>query len=226
MVAQFVSDLYLALSQDRLEAYRPTNGTDLEMLTNYFWNIDLAEAVVPSLHAAELALRNSLHTALTAHFGTDMWFYQPGVLDSWGLGQLSKALGQTAKKPPLLAGRLVATLGFGFWVSLLAGRYQQRIWQPRNFALLGIVFPHAAGYSTNQIHARFNAILELRNRVFHYEAIWHRPALLQEHTDIHGAIQWISPTLHLAINAVDDFPAIFDGKTQVEADLKKHLGIS
>ncbi len=81
MSAQFVSDLYFALSIDRLEAYRSANGSDLEMLTNYFWNIDLIEALVPCLHAVELALRNSIHAALTTQYGTEMWFYQPGVLE-------------------------------------------------------------------------------------------------------------------------------------------------
>jgi hypothetical protein len=59
--SQFVAELYLALSQDRLEAYRSPGGSDLEMLTNYFWNIDLVEALAPCMHAVELALRNSLH---------------------------------------------------------------------------------------------------------------------------------------------------------------------
>lgn len=73
MVAPFLNDLYLTLSSPRLESYRPQpNGTDMEMMVNYFWNIDLAEALVPCLHAAELALRNSIDRTLTAHFGTDM----------------------------------------------------------------------------------------------------------------------------------------------------------
>jgi hypothetical protein len=96
--SQFVADLYLALSQDRLEAYRPLGGTDLEMLTNYFWNIDLVEALVPSMHAVELALHNSLHNALTVHSGTDMWYYQPGVLESPSVINLGRALQEAAQK--------------------------------------------------------------------------------------------------------------------------------
>ena len=46
MVAQMVVDLYGSLSRPRLEAYRPTGGSDLDMVVNYFWNIDLAEAIV------------------------------------------------------------------------------------------------------------------------------------------------------------------------------------
>lgn len=36
LVARMVQELYQALSQTRLQAYRPGGGSDLEMLTNYF----------------------------------------------------------------------------------------------------------------------------------------------------------------------------------------------
>jgi hypothetical protein len=64
---QFVLDLYLPLSKVRLEEYRSKvdPSSDLEMITNYFWDIDIAEAMVPSLHAVELAVRNSIHTVLS-----------------------------------------------------------------------------------------------------------------------------------------------------------------
>ena len=221
----FVPDLYLALSQDRLEAYRPTGGTDLDMLTNYFWNIDLIEALVPCMHAVELALRNSLHNALTSHYGTDMWFYQPGVLESGGVINLGKALQDAAQKPPLQAGKIVAALSFGFWVSLLGGKYERRLWQPNSFALQKTVFPHAAGVSQQAIAQRFHAILKLRNRCFHHEGIWFRPALLHEHAEIHETIGWINPTLQQAILAVDNFPQAVAGRADVQVRLKDHLAI-
>ena len=49
MSSEFVEHLYQALSKDRLEAYCPPNGADIAMLTNYFWNIDLIEALVPCM---------------------------------------------------------------------------------------------------------------------------------------------------------------------------------
>jgi hypothetical protein len=225
VVSQFVTDLHLPLSQVRLEAYRPPNGDDLEMLTNYFWNIDLAEALVPSLHAVELALRNSIHTALTNHYGTDMWFYQLDLLQPRQLSEFAQALEKVAKKPHPRAGRLVAQLTFGFWVTLLSAPYEQRIWQPNNYANFAAVFPNVGNVSRKQVADRFNDIRILRNRVFHYEAVWSRPNLFQEHTDIHEAIGWISPTLHQSILAVDDFPTAFQARAQVETRLKQHLGI-
>jgi hypothetical protein len=226
LVAQFVSDLRLPLSQIRLETYRPRNGSDLDMLTSYFWNIDLAEALVPCLHAVELALRNSIHTACSAHYGTDLWFYTPQLLESGQLSEFSRAFQKVAKKSAPIAPYLVAELPFGFWVTLLSGPYDQPIWAPNHFALLRAVFPHTTN-SRDQIHTRFNHIRMLRNRVMHHEAIWDQTKinLPQKHTEIHEAIQWISPTLGRAIQAVDSFQTNFNGRAQVEAGLKQRLGI-
>jgi hypothetical protein len=225
VAVQLIHDLYLPLSQTRLEAYRPPTGSDLEMLTNYFWNIALAEGLVPTLHAVELALRNTIHQALATRYGTDLWFSQSGVLGSGQLIEFNTAYRRVLRKPPVTAGKLVAELNFGFWVTLLSGPYEQTLWRPNWYALLRTAFPHVAN-SRKHIHDRFNAIRLLRNRVFHHEAIWHRPNLPQEHADIHAAIGWISPTLHAAIQAVDNFPANFGGKARVEADLKARLGIA
>lgn len=226
MVATFVRDLQRVLSQERLESYRPMRGGDLDMLVNYFWDIDLTEAIVPCLHGAELALRNSIHDAFTAHYATDMWFYHPGALEPGQLGELSRALGQLARRRAQPAsGRIVAELTSGFWVAVLSDPYHQRLWQPQSFAMLRTVFPHSGNLPRQHIQNRFNAIRKLRNRVFHFEAIWDRPNLLQEHADIHEAIGWISPTLQQAILAVDNFPEVANGRAQVEADLKRQLGI-
>jgi hypothetical protein len=226
VVTQFVADLQRVFSQERLDAYRPAGGSDLDMVVNYFWDIALAEAIVPCLHAAELALRNSIHDAFTAHYGTDMWFYQPAVLEPGQLGELSRALGQLSRRRAQpTSGRIVAELTSGFWVAVLSDPYHQRIWQPSSFAMLRTVFPHSDTLPRQDIQNRFNAIRKLRNRVFHFEAIWDRPHLLREHADIHEAIGWISPTLQQAILAVDTFPQVAVGRAQVEANLKAHLDI-
>jgi hypothetical protein len=220
-----LTDLYLVLSAERLEAYRPLHGSDLDMLTNYFWNIDLIEALVPCMHAVELALRNGLHFALARRHGTDMWFYQPGILDSQGVMNLGRALQYLSRNQPVTAGKIVAALNFGFWVSLLAGRYEQSLWQPDGFALQKQVFPNARGVGQQDIARRFDRILKLRNRCFHHEKIWNRPALKQEHRDIHEAIGWINPTLQEAILSVDNFDTIFDGRARVEAELRQRFSI-
>jgi hypothetical protein len=155
-----------------------------------------------------------------------MWFYEPGVLESNELIGLGRALQSAARKPPLRDGRIVAALSFGFWIALLSGRYEQRLWQPDRFALQRFVFPHAVGFSQQQISQRFNGIAKLRNRCFHHEGIWHWATLQQDHEDIHEAIGWISPTLQQAILSVDNFGDVFGGRDQVKADLAQRFGLA
>jgi hypothetical protein len=226
MVAQFVTDLRQAFSVGRLEGYRPKpNGSDLDMLTNYFWNIDLAEALVPCLQAAELALRNALHYTLASYFNNPMWFYEPGFLESGQFSEFARALGKVSKKPQPLAGRIVAELTFGFWTAILSSPYDD-FWKPNGYALLYTAMPNAVGVSRKQICGHFVAIKDLRKRIAHYEAVWYRPNLAEEHGDIHRAIHWINPTLAQAIMAVDNFQTVFTSRAQVQANLTAYLGIT
>lgn len=126
--------------------------------------------------------------------------------------------------PPPLAGKIVAELNFGFWTSMLSARYDP-LWAPNRHRLFYTVFPHATGIGRKTIAARFTAIKDLRNRVAHYEAVWYKAHLVRQHMEIHEAIEWINPTVGRAILSVDSFQSVYNGKAQVEADLKRYLGI-
>jgi hypothetical protein len=197
------------------------------MVTNYFWDVALAGALLPVLHGVELALRNSLHSELTKTYNDSMWFYRPGVLEPGQLSQLATALRQLSdRRTQPTDGHIVAELNFGFWVSLISDPYQQRLWQPDGYALLRTVFPHAHRLSRQDIHRRYNMIRrDLRNRVSHHEAIWDRPNLLQEHAEIREAIKWISPEFERAIDPIDQFTTVLNNKTQFHTDLRQRLGI-
>lgn len=229
MVTQFVNDLHLPLSQIRLESYRPPNGSDLDMVTRYFWDMELARALSPALHGVELALRNSINATLSNHYNSDMWFYNPGALEPGKLRQFASALDELSRRSAQpTAGRIVAELMFGFWISLLSRNYEQRLWQPNAFALMLSAFPHAGGQSIQSIRRHYNGLRTLRNRVAHYEAIWDRPTLAQDYADILTAIGWISLELHGSIQVLSDFDNVFDngnGHLAVEQRLKNHLGI-
>lgn len=125
MTKTFVADLYGPLSHVRLETYREAGGNDLAMVTNYFWNLRLAESLVPALHAVEIALRNINHAALSDRYDTDMWIYRDGLLRANQLRDFASAMGRIANKPTPLAGRVVAQLSFGFWTSLLNSPYER-----------------------------------------------------------------------------------------------------
>ena len=80
MVAALVAKLAPSVSSVRLEAHRPSGGSDVEMLINYFWNVELCKALYPSIHALEVSLRNSIHAAANDHYRTPFWFDLPDVL--------------------------------------------------------------------------------------------------------------------------------------------------
>jgi hypothetical protein len=73
--------LQVTLSADRLAPYRrPLDQDDLDAAARYLWNVALCEALYPVLQAQEIALRNTLHNAISSLQGA-MWFDAPGLLD-------------------------------------------------------------------------------------------------------------------------------------------------
>jgi hypothetical protein len=245
VVSQHLLALEQVLSKPRLDAYEQPGGTELDRIVNYLWNIDLAEALVPSLHAIEAGLRNAIHNTLTKKTGTSLWFFQERLLRPAQLEDFVAAYDKVHKKPDPIDGLIVSQCMFGFWTAMLTSAYDEQVWKPDNYKALYEVFPGAVNanaggrnVSRKEISDRITLINRFRNRVFHYEKIYEWQYIKddptkrvtrtanQDHVDIHEAIEWISPTLHQAIYAVDNFGTAWASRSQVEADLKARLGIS
>jgi len=228
VVAQLIADLERPVSRVRLENYRPPNGSDLAMVVTYFYNIELSEALYPTLQAFEIALRNSIHLALSQHFQSANWFDRPGfyppprppATEPWQERAIREARDQlTNESKSHDADRIVAALHFGFWHGLLNRPFEQKLWRPHHSALLGQVFPHATRRQRNRqaIWDRVDRIRIIRNRVMHYEPIWYRPHLRQDHADILEALGWISPAMQRTIAMCDRFPQVFaTGRISIE----------
>lgn len=217
MQGHIVTDLTLGLSAERLAGYRGrpvATVSDREAFARYLWNMALAESLYPSLQALEVALRNTLHAALTQHFGCEDWYDVPGMLqhrnEQEALVRAKASLAEIGR--PLEPSRVVAELSFGFWTSLLNQRYEQRLWP----SLLKPAFPFLPkGQRTRKtLSTRLDKVRRLRNRVFHHEPIWHWRDLGQKHSDIHEAIGWIRPMVRDLVRTVDRFPAVHAGGAQ------------
>lgn len=227
MADQFVEAVHLPIPQIRLERYRSEPASNLHMLTNYFWNMALAEALFPTLHGVELALRNTIHATLTARYGMEAWWHQPYALRPRQHALVTSIEADYHRRNgiAITPGRLVAELSFGFWVVILSFPYESRLWRYRRFVLVDQAFPYRGGATLHDIHQRFNNTRILRNRVMHYEAIFDRADLRREHADIHEAIQWISPDLHAGIHAVDRFLEVNQhGWERTYSKLRRMLG--
>lgn len=227
MVSQFLTELELTISAARLQRYQSASGDDLETAVNYLWNVALAESLYCSLNAVEIALRNALHDTLTAHFGTPNWYDQKGLLDRKqidGVSEVKKRIRRGGES--VTPDRVVSELSFGFWVTILSRNYNARLWQGQNAAPIRNAFPRISKRQRQRqpIHQHYNAIRELRNRVFHHEPLFDDQVLRRRHGDIHRGIGWISPA-HLAwIKQADRFPHVYhNGRHEVETTLNRHL---
>ncbi|MGH2559878.1 MAG: hypothetical protein ACRDJH_12500 [Thermomicrobiales bacterium] len=225
MVSQLIDALGRPLPRVRLEAYRPQVGSDLEMVVNYFWNIELSEALYPCLQTYEVALRNSIHIALTKRFENEFWF-DTNILLDWQRETLEEAKNQlTTYKKPLEAGRLVAELNFGFWSSMFNRPYEEPLWHADGAHLINVTFPNLPRTlrTRKKISERVERIRRLRNRVFHYEPIWNKTDLQERHRQIHEALSWISPEMRDVMALCDRFDSVFCSKPTIEAKLLEHL---
>src|SRR5207237_994804 len=153
-----------------------------------------SQALYPALQILEITLRNSLHKAITELFQSEKWFELP-FLHTHEKAKINKAKNNLAeKKKTFTTGRLVAELSFGFWVSLFDIRYEhdQTLW-PK---IIKPAFPFLpkGQRSRHFLSRELNRIKNLRNRVFHYEPIWHWKDLQIQHSSIIRLTRSLSPS--------------------------------
>jgi hypothetical protein len=192
-----------ALSSARFAPYLSKAGGDLEAAVDWcWWNIGISAAFYTPLHCLEVALRNAMHRQLTATFGrTDWWKVAP--LDKGGLRRVEETYSKlSGPARPLKDDDVVAQLSFGFWVSLVNGTYHRRLWIP----CLHRAFPHYKG-SQKSLRANLHPILELRNRIMHYEPIHHRH-LKADHEKILGLVGYLSPSMVKQLTLYDQVEAV------------------
>src|SRR5438552_2173704 len=114
-------DLFAALSRahspERLGAYRRAGDDEAAVLARYLWNSQLSEALYPTLQALEVALRNSVHAAVSRAYGRADWYDgTPAILQARQQDLVADATATLrAAGKPVTPGRVVAELPFGFW---------------------------------------------------------------------------------------------------------------
>lgn len=222
------------ISRPRLHRYRRTMKTKEEAIALYLWNVALSEALYPALHFFEIALRNATHDALTAHFGKPNWFVDPLILtENRHQEQVLEAIqklrrdrkGQYLGSDTDLAfprepGRVVAELSLGFWVNLYSDPYASTLvrWAATN------AFPNAPDAvrlrrHQSAIYPRLREVVDLRNRIFHNEPIYHwsnktpgqsavSPSLLDRYQRLRETIGWMCDVQLLFLDPLDRFEKV------------------
>lgn len=226
---KFVAELKAGISDPRLERYRrPAEASDFDMLVNYYWNMALADALHCSLATDEILLRNTIHTTLSKYVGRGDWYDRDDLLEDGQREDRDTAKNHIATRGKAASPeRVVAQLTFGFWVTLMSNRYNERFWRP-DLATppnLKVAFPYAPAKSRrNDIQSKYYAANNLRNLAFHHEPIFDLRSLADDYRRTYEGIGWIDPSMAAKIQLFDRFPEVHaNGRAVIEARLRKHL---
>ena len=205
------NDLERHFSAARLGRYRVARGGDAaKALADYAGNVLLSEAMLPMLNVLEIALRNGIHTRLSAHYGrADWWEAWVGhSVFSWQNKEIAQAKAKLVRRcEPQTPDKLLAELTLGFWSSLFNKQFQPVLWKD-----LRLVFARCpkSQRQRHTISTALNQIRDLRNRVFHHEPLlWLTPTLLEQHRVGVEVIHWIDPQLEQWLVQYDRLPAIW-----------------
>lgn len=237
MDAALVANLERFVSAPRLQRYRDAGTSDLETAVLYGRNVQLAEAILPSLALFEVVLRNAVHTTLTRHTGTEWWFSSVLHQQSYDIIQkLVSDLVRRQRHPPSV-GKVLSEITFGFWPKLFAHRYQG-VWWDAPQRLLSQVLPYhpnVARDTRKTFEERLEYFAVLRNRVMHHEAIFqgvnalNRPVVPIEtlHGQLIETIGWIDADAGALITCLDRFGDVFaaPARTSLESSIKRTFGI-
>jgi len=236
--AEIIKDFSL----ERLESYRTSqNDTINDLVQNYLYNIELAEALYPALALLEITLRNHLNNAIEKNIKanwliielTNNYILLPNeyVLLEKASQKLMKPVYSKDKLlviKPLTTGKLITELTLGFWVNLCNDKYNPNIWMKKP-SIFDEVFPYFDDFIVkknptakrhkrlNKIASKLKPILRLRNRVFHHEPIFNHPQGLNNcYADIEELLFYMSIETSQRLSEISKFQKIWD-KTPVKA---------
>jgi hypothetical protein len=177
-------------------------GGDLDQaVALYLWNADAAGALWVDLGHLEVALRNTIHDALTtrhqAKRRAGLWLDDPaGELERRARDDIAKAKERLGRaRAPLLPGKIVAELPFGFWRYLLARRYTATLWPA-----LRPAFAHLPGSDRRLLEEPVARLHRLRNRIAHHESLVTEP-LDARYQDLLDVLTTIDPQLSTWVDA-------------------------
>jgi Abi-like protein len=213
----------LALSQERFARYVEwAAGDRAQAITLYTLNSQISESFYIPLQALEIALRNRIHTVLSAASG-DNWYenplYQQGSVQPEQLENAKRDLLEKNKK--LTPGRLVAAQTFGYWTAFFGTIYEDQ-WRKELHKVTQL--PEDAHLSRKQFAAPLAPIRELRNRIAHHEPIitWNLP---KHYNSVMRLTEWLSPAAAEWCRGCSRFTIIYpvEGITLAKPDATEEM---
>ena len=211
-----MKEIEKALSNQRLKGYvkHKDDIYDLNiMLSRYKTNLKVSESLYPALHIVEVTFRNYVYLALKDLLG-ETWIYPDYVNSNFKLRDREKeTVSQTISKlkkdqKKVKTSKIIAELNFGYWTSLF-NSYYESLWRQK--ALLQKIFPN---FPKDRVQRKpiakvLNKIRYLRNRVFHYEPIWHWSDLKDQHQNIVDLVKGMNNESLKLLSSIDNFSKVY-----------------
>jgi len=185
----------------------------------YLWNLALTQQLMPVIALLEVSLRTKVDSALNSQFGqawlTQSWpQFQPR--ERGKLIEAEKNIRATSTHDDI-----VAQLNFGFWVNLFDGPYRQHVWYKQATLKTNLLeeINHVDYLCEKAWASKFYGDLkplkDLRNRMFHHEAIFDYNKGKLDETYKNGVrlLNALCPQTHNQLHRVDTFIAVW-GKGQ------------
>ena len=154
------------------------NGNSEMAMRLYAWNLELSAAMWGPMSVLEIALRNSIHDALRAGRVDDDWWNLASIkLESREDKRIESALDKLAfaNNYSPTADDVVGATSMGLWVGLLnvgVSRHPVYDYETKLWPKIQSAFPNRGNLGRRQLHAKFNRLRVLRNRIAHHEPIF------------------------------------------------------
>ncbi|UPG90740.1 hypothetical protein L2Y96_02910 [Luteibacter aegosomaticola] len=196
------------ITLERLRACASATETAEGLLKLHQRNIEISEALYPTLHMLEIVTRNQIHAAFSAHFGTNQWYD-----GSWMKGAHANLVQQAKAKiagrgEQVAPGAVVSAMTFGFWCAMFGGGYECRN-GPWPAALRDVAPAVPRAHRTRaRVGERLEQARALRNRVFHHVPVVQRTDLYDKHRALVELLGWLSPDARAHLGGVCRFRAI------------------
>lgn len=209
------------LSTTRLDSYLGKTNNSLEAkLIRYNYNIEISNVFYSPLNLLEVSIRNTLHTAFSNYLNDQKWlanYKKHTILKRREASKIDEAINDLKKKnKPLEEGRIIAELNLGFWINLYDRPYMEL-----HKSMIKRQFPLATNRQRNIhiIRTQLNEIRNLRNRVFHYEPVWHWNNLDEYFRNIKNYLLWMHNDLQL--NSFKEAEESFTGLLKRQSNMLK-----
>ena len=196
------------LSADRFDTYLKAAGHDVDRaLALYLWNARLGSAFHTPIQAVEVALRNSVNTALIAQFGGNWWqmLAFDRLVGTEARADIDMVKRRVRRKGlAMVTAQIVAGLSFGFWVGMLAPSFNPGLWSYQ----LRSAFPNLpTSENRGSLFGASGNVANLRNRISHHEPVFQRD-LQADFGEIMKLLGWICPATEAWIRPHCEVPVI------------------